>query len=766
MRLQRNNLYLIVFSLLLLLLLAGLKTYFSKVSFIGDFNISLNTQIDYSKKIEFFAITPTGKQQQFYKKNDGLYNLSGYYNAIYISIDTNIISKANKKDSIVVDVNDKKLVFLFKVIFNKWEGSLSGNKRSYALPATTQTNISILSKLNAVLFFTDFAPIPLVIYTILCLFVLIALLLYFKFRSNFLIKLHHITRRTFIVFSVLLTALYFFAFLKISSFSNTVPLSGDSWEYQVMAVNFAKGYGVQRLSMLENLETYKFSPNDIDAESQYNLKIFPYYVVDTYRTPGYSVFLGLIYKVAGINPFAVKVLQLFLLCLVAAFLPLLLLKIWQWKGFLSGLAGGFVFILSYYQTAGDIMTEVLLIFFVFLIVWTVVSYSKKPSYFLSISIGIIMGISLLVKGMLIFVPILFFGTLIYYYLKSSDRFFKKNVLIIFLFFIMTMLPWALYASYMNKFLLIEPISKEQIITATTSVDRIFENTLINSDNIVEITDSISNIYYRNNYWEAKRYYFVKDFIKKRPDLIRKTSEQTITFIKKEMNQFYRGHLKYYSIPFFNKKYLYINLEGLTLLSIQPKTLLLESNNEHCTDGGWHQGKKYADFYYNTDNNKSLSILRVIKFYYKNPKMIYKIFPAKLHTGFKSFIFWQLLISLIIISFIKSLIANKYRKRWSILIILIFVPALLYLFQVYNFLLSLSILAAFLIMLFMYFHNKNPYPFTVPRIFNIFLLNLLIITIVFYGLNRFTFITEILVIPTTLLYLAYMLSDALGDGNNI
>ncbi len=762
MKPQRNNLYLIVFSLMLLLLIAGLCKYFARVTFYGDFNIHLKAQTDTCKSVDFYAITPTGKRQPFYRKDNGIWNLSGYYNAIYFSIDTSDVKNLRLKDSIAFDLNNKVQAFLIGDVLQKWENKLSGCKRIYVLPESFRQDESVLAKLNAVLVFNGFALIPLVLYAVLCLLMLIALLLYYKLNGNFLSILRNISCRTALAASVLLLGIYFSIFLKINSFTDTVPLSGDSWEYQVMAVNFAKGHGIQRSAMLEPFETYKFDKVDFEAESLQNLKELPYYVVDTYRTPGYAAFIGLIYKITGVSPFSVKVLQLFLLCFIAAFLPFLLFKIWQWKGFLSGMAGGFIFILSYYNSADAIMTEVLLIFLSFIIVWMIVSFTKKPSYFLSMLLGLILGISLLVKGMLIFMPIIFFSTLIYYYFKSSDRFFKKNVLILFSFFIITLLPWSIYASSINNFLLVEPLSKKQIITATSSVDKIFENTVITSDNIVEITDSITEIYYRNNYWDARRYYFVKDFIIKRPDLIRKTSEQAVSFIKKEMNQFYRGHLKYCAMPFFNKKYLYINFDGLTLLTIQPQSLLLESNNEHCTDGGWHQEKKYTDFYYKNDNKSSSSVIRVLKFYFKNPKMLFKIFPAKLHTGFKSFIFWQLLVILIITSFLLSLLKIKKSRFWSIFILFAFIPSLLFIVQIYEILLSLSIVAAFLVLHVSYFHKKNPYPFPMPLIFNIFLINLLIITLVFYGLNRFTFITEFIVIPSTLLYLANMVSDVIGE----
>jgi hypothetical protein len=59
---------------------------------------------------------------------------------------------------------------------------------------------------------------------------------------------------------------------------------------------------------------------------------------------------------------------------------------------------------------------------------------------------------------------------------------------------------------------------------------------------------------------------------------------------------------------------------LTYISSQTSEVILDGNNEYCGDGLWHpEWKGIPDSYYNNDKgNKKSELLRVIKFYIKNP----------------------------------------------------------------------------------------------------------------------------------------------------
>ncbi len=498
----------------------------------------------------------------------------------------------------------------------------------------------------------------------------------------------------------------------------------------------------------------------MDRESLHNLKISPYYIVDTYRTPVYSMFLGLVYKLFGVQPSVVKLIQLLLLCFVAAFSVLLFYRLWHIKGMCAGWAGGFIFLLNYTPLSHAIMTEALLIFFSFLIVNLAVIFEEKRNILYGGLLGLVCALALLTKGMLIFVIAFYLIYQLLLYFRTKEKKFKGSIRMLFAAFILGILPWTIYASYINKFMLIEPISKAQIITATSRVEAIFAKTVIDENNIVKVVSDINEIYYNQKYWDENRYKFVTDFTQKHPDVIKSTYAQVIDFVKKEINQFYKAHLNYMSLPWFYGQYLYINLKGFTLLSIQARTLLLESNNEHCTDGGWHTEARHDSYYYKSDNKKRPAFLRVINFYIHHPEMILKIFPAKAHSGFKNFFFVQLFCLLVIFM-------NIIKKRKHMLVVLLFIiPLFLILTRLFPSLLILILAGALIMVIFKYLKRKNPCELNMPRIFNLFFLNTLLITLVFYGLDRFTLITEFLVIPVSVICLVCLLKNILREDTGI
>ena len=107
-------------------------------------------------------------------------------------------------------------------------------------------------------------------------------------------------------FSVVLFCIVLFIFYSTSggkwgTFSDRAYFGGDTWEYQSMAVNWAKGHGL-KFGSIEKFSVYKF---DQGKEKEYystfirsgkNGGFYNYY-----RTPGYPIFVGVIYKIFGIT---------------------------------------------------------------------------------------------------------------------------------------------------------------------------------------------------------------------------------------------------------------------------------------------------------------------------------------------------------------------------------------------------------------------------------------------------------------------------------
>lgn len=237
----------------------------------------------------------------------------------------------------------------------------------------------------------------------------------------------------------------FYSFSKIK-FNDRALLGGDQWEYQSMAVNYAKGHGFPVFGSKESFATYKMTM----ARSK---KQFDHYYTQFmknkgqysfYRTPGYPFFLGIIYKIYGISPKIAKEVQLFMLILIASFLPFIGYNYWNIPGFFSGLLAGILFMIRYYIIANDLLTEPLIMFILFLLTLVFILHKKMTNIITSILLGLILGLCLLVKGSLIFLPPLFFGYFIYRLINKKEK--AINIAVLVVTVVVAVLPWSLFAT--------------------------------------------------------------------------------------------------------------------------------------------------------------------------------------------------------------------------------------------------------------------------------------------------------------------------------
>jgi hypothetical protein len=263
------------------------------------------------------------------------------------------------------------------------------------------------------------------------------------------IKTHQLK---FVILSCLLLFLFnIFFYFKKAKFDDTAFFGGDTWEYQSMAVNWAKGYGL-KTGGIESYENYKFdnhygNPQNAGIEGYKTWKTIGDNggIQNFFRTPGYPFFLGLIYKVFGVHPLIAKQIQLILLIIIGSFLPLIGFNYWGKIGFLSGLISNFNFLNNYYQTIpNEILTESLINFSMFTIVICYILFEKKKNQIIALFFGSTMGISLLIKGSNVFIPLLFFV----YFL--SQIIYRKMKLILLIFFTIGILsvivPWSVFAT--------------------------------------------------------------------------------------------------------------------------------------------------------------------------------------------------------------------------------------------------------------------------------------------------------------------------------
>lgn len=294
--------------------------------------------------------------------------------------------------------------------------------------------------------FYDCPPnIPLLISVILILVLFAILLIRVKKPSSLIAPSEFIfaDSTTKIILSLMLSCFYFLVFSHTADFSNDAYFGGDTWEYQSMAVNYAKGHGIQKFGGLEKFETYKFDQCDSVLLKEFNSDAGR---TDVYRTPAYPLFIGTVYKLFGVDPAIAKEFQLILLILVASFLPWIGMYFSGRIGLLSGLIASPFYLLKYYMTAQYILTEPMITFMVFLIIITYIFHDRKNTVFSSVALGVILGSALLTKGSLIFIPLFICLYSIWKYFKT-----KEIKLLAHLFYMMaalslTILPWSIYAS--------------------------------------------------------------------------------------------------------------------------------------------------------------------------------------------------------------------------------------------------------------------------------------------------------------------------------
>lgn len=192
--------------------------------------------------------------------------------------------------------------------------------------------------------------------------------------------------------------------------------------------------------------------------------------------------------------------------------------------------------------------------------------------------------------------------------------------------------------------------------------------------------------------------------------------------------------------------LYVSNERneLTFLSAQTNEVLLDGNNEFCSDGLWHpEWRDIADSWYNTDKMDSKSgAIRVLNFYVNNPREIANL-TAKFKAGFATVPSFNAMISIYLV-FLTSCMYFKSRCLLSglsrasavlfALLILIFSICFGIWSRLINDYMFISFIA-FIILLSAVFTRRLKQELKLPMEFFIILLNFLIFTLAFYVCNE-------------------------------
>jgi len=204
-----------------------------------------------------------------------------------------------------------------------------------------------------------------------------------------------------IVFFIILISIYLLIWGRLTVMTDTAYFGGDTWEYQSMGVNFAKGHGIQKFGALEPFDVYRFE-KITPLPAYYNDFFQSAGEDDIYRTPAYPLFLAMVYKLFGVSPKTAKIFQLFMLVIIAASLPFVGYHYWGKIGFISGIPAGGLYLARNYKLAEQILTEPLIAFTVFLVLVALMIFEYRQRTIPAIILGLTLGVALLVKGSLIF----------------------------------------------------------------------------------------------------------------------------------------------------------------------------------------------------------------------------------------------------------------------------------------------------------------------------------------------------------------------------
>ncbi len=732
--------------------ISSLILYISNIHFYGEIAVNAqfkNTVTSYS----FIAQTPTCKNINNQNiNNSGYYIKDGYYRSLtFTTSNRNII---NDTDTIYVTINGENII-IDKSNFSKyWEQMNSADSSHFTFSLRTETfplgwtekmlvfkNYSFKKTIS----FLKIKSIPSLVLYLFLLIVLpgLYLIVFTKWKGIMVLRFRF-TKTIALIVCLIIFVLYAFVFMGIATFSDSVVLQGDYPCYQTEAVNISKGSA----SIDEDIfDKYKFDKAGIDSTNLVNILVSCRLNNITWVPPAYPFFMASIYSVSGVSPIIVRYIQLILLLIVAAFLPLLLYSIWHLKGFVIGLLSGLVFIITYYNISAEIMTEPLMIFFIFITLCSIRFYENTNSYFSAVLLGLVLAVSLLIKGVIVIFILLYFISV---FLRNKQTGvsipLKKNIVLI-VAFSCSLLPWIIYSNLNNGILQKVNASKAELTQEATKIRSVICS-IEKSHGTMEF-DSVKLI------CDAEHFTLFRDTIGKiystinNIDFSQNDKKEAFITTLVNINSVITDLLKSPEIKLNNGQYLY--LKKFIFISTNHEQNILESNNEKCIDGMWHRNDSIKLTY--DRNIDDPSIIRVIRFYYSRPELIPVIFSNKLHSGYKDFPFFIIFIALIIADFIVCLFKNKVVEQGKVSLILFafIVPGLVYFTSsnIFGFIICFVLAAVFIGISIV--HKIRLILFAIPFSFNLLLLNFLLITLIFFGSKRITTIIDLIIIISATFY---------------
>lgn len=243
--------------------------------------------------------------------------------------------------------------------------------------------------------------------------------------------------------------LFLFSFLYLweascDKLSDTIFLAGDSVDYQSLAVNLVLGHGY-KIGGVDKFETYKIDRTSGNYKTD---KTYDGFIARAgfhfYRTPGYPLFLAFIYKLFGIHPRIVQIIQIILLAISVSLLPVIGGYYWSKPGIIAGIFSSLISLKYFLPAPSKIMAEPLSTFTLFVLVIFLMLWETKRSVARTFLLAITCSICVFVRGITFFLPVFLFIYIIFILRKSTEKF--KLPIVFVLGVLLCVLPWSLYAT--------------------------------------------------------------------------------------------------------------------------------------------------------------------------------------------------------------------------------------------------------------------------------------------------------------------------------
>jgi hypothetical protein len=458
--------------------------------------------------------------------------------------------------------------------------------------------------------------------------------------------------------------------------------ANDEWEHQTLAVNYAKGQGVFRLGFYLPADEYRFETYDdgFPVLRKLNEQFpMPFY----YRNAGTSLIQGCFYRLFGVNPHAWRVFQFFLAVFVWWLIGLRLRKRLQtYRAAIWFAVCGLLFLCSSFLILQLIGDESLLLFSAALIMLAFDYYLRKPGWKAALLLTCTLCFTLFLKSIFILMP----ASLLLVYMISGKR---SGIWPLALVCVFTYAAVHFYSEYINRLHRAEqsypdPVKFRDALTdvSWTSSDSawIDQQGWIYDPRSGAIHIGILPIYSR----------LVSALY-----LVNITDTTHFLMSQQALYNFIHGNNRYAAGP--------------------PTPNIGSCNQLWCIDT--------ADFYQGTPTGAA-SLSRVAAFYLQNPLLIPPILINKLHGAF-----WGLKFNILLVLVFAVYLLRSVRTISLIWTVTFFVLPLLWFDE--------RLIGPLILLMFPFVFFKIYKRDTLITSAMMVLANILLVTLLLHGINRFT-----------------------------